>query len=161
MMTWNFDLDNYDGDGIECTDGSKNYLVFFEAKCTGVAEGQWDDNGFRDGRIFVIEDAYCYDYKLLNCEAVLDDEEAEDKIGENPDYLFVDYEKKITPNNCDSKTKEMWEKLKTKDGLGIVEAIKALADDYANETVEDASLDDDGYDPRDDYEYDRYRDDRW
>ena len=54
----------------------------------------------------------------------------------------------------------MWEKLKTKDGLRIAEVIKALADDYANETVEDASLDDDGYDPRDDYEYDRYRDDR-
>lgn len=163
MPEWKFELSNYDDSGIKCTDGSKTYLVFFEAKCTGVAEGQWI--GSRDEREFDIEDAYCNDFELLSCEAVLDDEEAEDKIGWNPDYVFVDDARKITLDNCEPEAKEMWKKLRTEEeGLSIAEAIEALANDYAWDTSGDADFGD--YDPTDDYAdeaYDRYRDDhiRW
>ena len=158
MPEWKFELSNYDDNGIKCTDGSKNYLVFFEAKCTGVAEGHW--KGPRDELEFDIRDAYCDNFELLSCEAVLDDEEAEDKLGWNADYVFVDDVHKITLDNCDPEAKEMWKKLKTEDGLSITEVIGALADDYAYDTAGDEDFIDD-YDSMDDNDYDRYRDDRW
>ena len=158
MSKWVFEIDNYDDDGIKCTDGSENYLVFFEAKCTGTAEGQW--RGYGDDEQFDIEDAYCDDFELLTCEAVLDDEEAEDKIGWKPDYIFADYRKKITLDTCDPKAKELWKKLKTKEGLNMVEAIGAIADEYAWDTVGDEDFDE--YpDPMDDYADEHYHDDDW
>lgn len=159
MSKWTFELENYlDGDGIKCTDGSKNYLVFFTADCTGVAEGRWRGSG--DDEQFDIEDAYCDDFDLLSCEAVLDDEEAEDKIGWKPDYVFTDIIHGVTLDNCDPEAKEMWKKLKTKDGSSILEAIGALADEYAWDTAGDEELDD--YpDPRDDYADEHYHDDDW
>ena len=159
MLNWTFDLDNYyDDGGIKCTDGSKNYLVFFAAECTGVAEGRY--NGSGDDEEFDIEDAYCDDIKFLDCEAVLDDEEAEDKIGSNPDYVFANYRNKTTLDNCDPEAKEMWKKLKTKDGLSIIDAIGALADEYAWDTAGDEEFDE--YpDPKDDYADEHYHDDDW
>ena len=54
MLNWTFELDNYyDDGGIECTDGSEIYLVFFAAECTGVAEGRY--NGSGDDEEFDIE----------------------------------------------------------------------------------------------------------
>lgn len=137
MPRRSFELENYaDGDGIRCTDGSDYYLIYFAIRCLGIDEGRGRGSG--DDEQFDTEDAYRVDFELLDCEAVLDDEEAVDKIGWNPDYSFASEIHNVTLDNCKPEAKEMWRKLKTEDGLSIIEAIKALADENAWEIVDDS-----------------------
>lgn len=139
MSRWNGTFDIDIEDEILCTDGTKNYEVFFGIQGKGFQEGhyfsgtmynKWGDPG--DPPESEIEDAGVIDYAFTYCEAY--ELEHGEVISEDSPYyrVFIDKEEGINLDNCGEEERHLFDSLRTvgRKPRSFISAIESMLDDY-------------------------------